>query len=159
MDLFENTVLCKNCGKKMKQVFLVKNGFRLRALKCPSCSNHLIHPSDIEEYNRFNSLKNRQFHVKLRVVGNSYTVSIPREIINFMQEGETEMENVHQRMREQMKDHMQIMEKMVTLALQDSNKISLLFPEQNTENAEKPKTKNNEIRFDKVGGIKIKKEK
>ena len=146
MDLFENTVLCKDCGKKMKPCFVEKEGFKIRALQCPSCSNKILHPSDIEEFNRFNSLRNRQFHVKLRMVGNSYTVSIPREIVNFMREEEQE-NNVHQNMQEHMHKQMQAMEQMVTLAMEEANKIGLSFNIDNSTNqTNEPK---------KIKGIKI----
>ena len=146
MDLFENTVLCKDCGKKMKPCFVEKEGFKIRALQCPSCSNKILHPSDIEEFNRFNSLRNRQFHVKLRMVGNSYTVSIPREIVNFMREEEQE-NNVHQNMQEHMHKQMQAMERMVTLAMEEANKIGLSFNIDNSTNqTNEPK---------KIKGIKI----
>jgi DNA-directed RNA polymerase subunit RPC12/RpoP len=130
MDLFENTVLCKNCGKKMKPAFVEKEGFKIRALICPSCSNKILHPVDLEEFNKFNSLRNRQFQVKLRLVGNSYTVSIPREIVNFMREEEEESnprQNIHQKMQEHMKRQMHAMEQMVTLAMEEANKIGLSF--------------------------------
>ena len=139
MDLFENTVLCKDCGKKMKPFTLEKNGFRLRALKCPSCSNQIFHPADVEEFKKFNSLKNRHFQVKLRLVGNSYTVSIPREIVNFMREEEQE-KNIHQKMQEHMHKQMQAMEQMVTLAMEEANKIGLSFnTEENINEQSEPK--------------------
>jgi len=126
MDLFDNTILCKDCGKKMQLVHIEKDGFKMRALKCPSCSNHIIHPADIEEYNKFKQLRHRQFHVKLRMVGNSYTVSIPREIVNFIQDTESEMiserRKVHERMSKQMQE-------MVTLAMEEFGKLSLMFNE------------------------------
>jgi DNA-directed RNA polymerase subunit RPC12/RpoP len=125
MDLFENIVLCKNCGKKMKPSFVEKEGFRIRALICPSCSNKILHPTDIEEFNKFNSLKHRQFQVKLRLVGNSYTVSIPREIVNFMREEEPE--SIHKKMQDHMHKQMQVMEQMVTMAMEEANKIGLSF--------------------------------
>jgi DNA-directed RNA polymerase subunit RPC12/RpoP len=150
MDLFENTVLCKNCGKKMKPISLEKNGFRMRALKCPSCSNHIIHPIDLEEFNKFNSLKNRQFQVKLRLVGNSYTVSIPREIVNFMREEEQET-NIHKKMQDHMHKQMQVMEQMVTMAMEEANKIGLSF---NTTNLINPQTDPKKIRTIKITRIK-----
>jgi len=163
MDLFENTVLCKNCGKKMKPATLIKEGFRMRALKCPSCSNIIVHPVDVEEYNKFKQLRGRQFQVKLRLVGNSYTVSIPREIVNFMQEEEDDkkVENIHQTMQEHMKKQMEEMQKFVTLALKESNMISLMFNQNQEqdhphENREAKKLKS--TRFSKIGGIKIKQE-
>lgn len=155
MDLFDNVVLCKNCGKKMKPATAIKEGFKMRALKCPSCSNLIIHPIDAEEFNKFKQLRGRQFQVKMRVVGNSYTVSIPREIVNFLKEEETERpENIHEKMREHMVRQMKQMEQMVTLAMEESNKIGLMFniPEQHEERPEKKENK----RFTKVGGIKIK---
>jgi DNA-directed RNA polymerase subunit RPC12/RpoP len=143
MDLFDNTILCKDCGKNMKQISLEKDGFRLRALKCPSCSNQIFHPSDVEELKRFNSLKNRQFQVKLRLVGNSYTVSIPREIVNFMNDDENDL---HSKINEHMTKQMETMEKFVTLAMEEANRISLMFntdnnANNNAENSEPKKTR------------------
>ena len=87
-DLFDNTVLCKNCDTKMLKISLQKNGFNLRSLGCNGCSNKIIHPQDLKEYEEFQSLKKKNFRVKLRFVGNSDAVSIPREIIDFMNEQE-----------------------------------------------------------------------
>jgi hypothetical protein len=90
-DLFENTILCKNCNKKMERTEVDKNGFALRAVECRECGNKIIHPQDLKEYEEFTDLKRKDFHVKLRYVGNSYAVSIPKEIIEFMQEQEKSM--------------------------------------------------------------------
>lgn len=90
-DIFDNTVLCKNCDKKMIKSTVNRNGFRLRALKCETCSNQILHPEDLKEYGEFQDLKKKNFKVKLRFVGNSYAVSIPREIIDFMNEQEKKM--------------------------------------------------------------------
>ena len=116
----------------MKPSFVEKEGFKIRALICPSCSNKILHPTDIEEFNKFNSLKNRHFQVKLRLVGNSYTVSIPREIVNFMREEEPE--SIHKKMQDHMHKQMQVMEQMVTMAMEEANKIGLSF---NTTNITK----------------------
>ena len=107
MDLFENIVLCKNCQKEMKRAVILRNGFKLRALVCERCSNKIIHPKDYEDYNRFASLRQKPFKVKLRVIGNSYAVSIPKEIIDFFK----------------------LSEEMVTIALDQANKLSLMFEE------------------------------
>jgi predicted amidophosphoribosyltransferase len=168
MDVFDNTILCRNCGKKMKPAVFEKEGFRMRALKCPSCSNIIVHPIDLEEFNKFKQLRGRQFQVKLRFVGNSYTVSIPREIVNFMKEEEEEkkVENIHQKMQEHMNKQIEEMQKFVTLALKDSNMISMMFnqnqqPSQHNEREEKDTGQNKKLKtpkFSKVGGIKIKSE-
>lgn len=108
-DIFDNTILCKDCNKKMEKVSMVKNGFRLRAMECESCGNKTIHPEDLKEYSDFQNLKKKKFQVKLRYIGNSYAVSIPREIIDFMSEQEKDMNE------------------MVNLCMKDFGRISLDF--------------------------------
>tara|TARA_Y100000310_G_scaffold166108_1_gene165822 strand:+ start:2676 stop:3014 length:339 start_codon:yes stop_codon:yes gene_type:complete len=108
-DIFDNTIICKNCEKKMAQYIAEKNGYQLRALKCKTCKNHIIHPQDLKEYEDFRNLRKKNFKVKLRFVGNSYAVSIPREIIDFMNEQEKEMNE------------------MVNLCLEEFGRVSLNF--------------------------------
>ena len=108
-DLFDNTILCKDCDKKMEKTFVEKNGFHLRALECKKCGNKIIHPQDLKEYEDFQNLKKKNYRVKLRFVGNSYAVSIPKEIIDFMQEQEKKMKE------------------MVDLCFEEMGKISLNF--------------------------------
>ena len=109
VDLFDNTILCSKCDVKMKKAEVTKNGFLLRAVVCPRCNSVIIHPSDEQEYNKFISLKNKDFRVKMRLVGNSYAVSIPKEIVSFI--------------REQAK----IMDDMVRLCFEDFGRLSLNF--------------------------------
>ena len=117
-DIFDNTILCKKCNKAMKRVDLFKNGFTLRAVQCPLCGEKIIHPSDLTEYEQFTNLKNKTFRVKMRIVGNSYAVSIPREIVNFMKEQE------------------RIMDDMVRLCFNDARKLSLMFGKQTEQESE-----------------------
>jgi len=93
-DLFENKILCNNCNKVMTQGFVIKEGFKLRILQCPNCNNRIYHPLDLKEYEDFTKIRGRQWEVKLRMVGNSYTVSIPREIIEFEEQCKREMESM-----------------------------------------------------------------
>jgi len=93
-DLFNNKVLCNNCNKVMDKGFTIKDGFKLRFLQCPKCNSRIYHPLDIKEYNDFNEMKKKEWEVKLRMVGNSYTVSIPKEIIEFEEQFQREMENI-----------------------------------------------------------------
>ena len=109
MDIFDNPILCKNCNARMQRVRIVKNGFVFRAVQCPKCSNKIVHPQDQQEYQQFLNLRNKKFNVKLRMVGNSYTVSIPREIINFVKEQE------------------KIMDELVSLSFDKMGKLSLIF--------------------------------
>ena len=93
-DIFDNIILCKNCHKKMQPATINRNGFHLRAVKCDNCRNQIIHPEDLKEYEDFQNLKKKTFKVKLRYIGNSYAISIPREIIDFMGEQEKQMNNM-----------------------------------------------------------------
>jgi DNA-directed RNA polymerase subunit RPC12/RpoP len=113
MDIFDAKILCKNCGKEMKKTKVLKNGFELRAVECPMCKERIVHPSDKGAMDHFKDLKGKNFNVKLRVVGNSHAVSIPKEIINFMNE-------MHRDMKKDMDD-------MVRLCFEDFGKLSLNF--------------------------------
>jgi protein-arginine kinase activator protein McsA len=108
-DIFDHTVLCKNCEKRMKRAKLIRNGFQMRALVCESCGNKIIHPTDEQEYKNFLGLKNKVFKVKLRLVGNSYAVSIPKEIVEFMREQE------------------KMFNDLVKLTFEDAKKLKLMF--------------------------------
>jgi hypothetical protein len=117
-DIFDNKIFCKKCNKEMRKGILEKNGFRLRIVQCPECKEKIIHPSDLQEYKNFSSLKNKVFKVKMRIVGNSYAVSIPKEIVNFMREQE------------------KLMDDMVRLAFNDARRLSLSFGANSEEDDE-----------------------
>ncbi|MEM4230726.1 MAG: hypothetical protein QXF25_02525 [Candidatus Pacearchaeota archaeon] len=93
----------------MKPKLIYKNGFNLRALECPKCQETIIHPLDKKEYEEFMRLKNKEFAVKMRMVGNSYAISIPKEIVDFMKEQEKMINNI------------------VKLSFQDMNRLNLIF--------------------------------
>ncbi len=85
-DIFENIILCNNCNLKTDKLITLKDNFKLRKWVCNNCNKEWYHPGDLQEYNEFKELKNKKFQVKLRKVGNSHTISIPREIIEFEEE-------------------------------------------------------------------------
>jgi len=116
MDIFDNPILCKNCRKEMQKTNLQKDGFLLRALECPKCKSKVFHPNDEAEYIQFKKLRDKTYRVKMRIVGNSYSVSIPREIVNFIKEQE------------------KIMNDMVRLCFNDSKKLSLFFGDEDETN-------------------------
>jgi len=109
MDIFNQTILCEKCNVKMHKQEFSKNGFILRAVVCPKCSQKIIHPGDLANYENFENLKRKDFHVKLRIVGNSYAVSIPKEIVEFMNEQDN------------------VMDDMVRLCFDNMNRLSLMF--------------------------------
>jgi hypothetical protein len=115
VDIFDYDILCDKCGKKMHDSLLTRNGFNLRIKKCVKCGEVLVHPEDKAEYNEFMQLKKKEYEVKMRMVGNSYAVSIPREIVDFMQEQERMINN------------------MVKLSFEDAGRLSLMF---NTDEGE-----------------------
>ncbi len=114
MDIFDNTILCKKCNRAMKQELISKNGFNLRTIKCEKCGEIIVHPADKQEYEEFMRLKQKEYEVKMRMVGNSYAISIPREIVDFMKEQENMIND------------------MVKLSFQEAGRLSLSFntPEQ-----------------------------
>jgi len=98
----------------MKPNLITRNGFNLRTVKCENCGKSVIHPEDKREYEEFIRLKQKEYNVKMRMVGNSYAVSIPREIVDFMQEQESMMNN------------------MVKLCFEEAGRISLDFDSNNS---------------------------
>jgi NAD-dependent SIR2 family protein deacetylase len=112
-DIFDAKIMCKNCDKEMKPSFIDKNGYRLRIVQCEKCGEKIVHPGDLSNYNHFNDLKNKTFNVKLRVVGNSHAISIPKEIVDFFNETQREM-------HKQMND-------MVKLCFEDFGRLSVRF--------------------------------
>jgi len=67
----------------MERGISLKDGFRLRVFQCPSCKARFFHPIDLETYEQYHKLKSKQYQLKLRMVGNSYCISIPKEIVRF----------------------------------------------------------------------------
>ncbi len=112
-DIFDAKILCKGCNLEMKPLTIEKQGFRLRAVQCPKCEEKIVHPADISNLRHYNDLKRKTYNVKLRVVGNSHAISIPKEIVDFIN-------NMNTRMSKHMND-------MVRLCFEDFGKISLRF--------------------------------
>ena len=108
-DIFNTTILCNNCNRETKKSYIEKEGFSIRARECPQCKKTWFHPADLQDYENFLKLKNKNFQVKLRYVGNSYAVSIPREIIRFEEEKQQEVS------------------KIIYMSLESPEKLSLFF--------------------------------
>ncbi len=110
-DIFDNTILCGKCSTEMQKVNLSKNSFIMRAVICPKCNEKVLHPFDEQNYNKYINLRNKEFSVKMRLVGNSYAVSIPKEIVSFM--------NTQEKM----------MDEMVKLCFEEMGRLSINFGE------------------------------
>jgi len=112
-DIFDAKISCKNCNVEMKPIIAERSGFRLRAVKCPKCDEKIVHPSDLQNFQHYNDLKRKTYSVKLRVVGNSHAVSIPKEVVDFIN-------HMNRNMNRHMND-------MVKLCFEDYGKLSLNF--------------------------------
>lgn len=112
-DIFDARIMCKKCNKEMKSTIVNRNGLELRAVECSQCRDNIIHPADLNGSEHFNNLKGKTFNVKLRMVGNSHAISIPKEIIEFVNER-------HGEMRRDMDD-------MVRLCFEDFDRLSVRF--------------------------------
>jgi len=108
-DLFNAKVLCDECNTKMEKAEVIKDGFKVRALVCNDCGKNYLHPDDEKKLDHFSKIRSKQFQVKLRMVGNSYTVSIPREIIDYQDEIQKRLNNI------------------LFMALEEPEKLSIFF--------------------------------
>lgn len=122
-DIFDAKIICQKCNVVMGKTIVSKNGLELRAVKCPKCSEIIIHPADANSMEHYKDLKGKTFHVKLRMVGNSHAISIPKEIVDFINES-------HRQMKRQMDD-------MVKLCFQDFNRLSLDFGDEDDKDFER----------------------
>ena len=96
-DIFDAQIVCSKCNTKTNKNTVEKDGFILRYSECPKCKEKYFHPTDIKQFEDFKKLREREFRVKLRMVGNSFSVTIPREIIAFEEkflQMEKEMDNM-----------------------------------------------------------------
>jgi len=116
-DIFDATILCRKDNVRMRPVIINRNGLELRAVECPKCHDKIIHPADLNAQENFKDLRDKKFNVKLRMVGNSHAISIPKEIIDFMNERHRD---VHREMRSDMDD-------MVRLWFDDFDTLKLSF--------------------------------
>ena len=98
-----------------------------------------IHPKDEQEYNDFANLKKKNFSVKMRFVGNSYAVSIPKEIVDFMKEQE------------------KVMDDMVDLCFEEFGRISLNFNSLNNKPNGININNTNNINKEEINKLKINK--
>ncbi|MEK6844404.1 MAG: hypothetical protein AABX83_03160 [Nanoarchaeota archaeon] len=118
-DIFDAKILCKSCNIEMKPGIMEKSGVELRVVKCSSCGDRIVHPADLNCLEQYKDLKGKTYSVKLRVVGNSHAISIPKEIINFMND-------MHKTAKKEMDDF-------VKLCFEDFDKLSVKFRDEDEE--------------------------
>jgi len=97
-------------------MLVIKRIVNISIIICPAGHDKIIHPSDILEYEKFKELRQKDFKVKMRIVGNSYAVSIPKEIVSFMHEQE------------------KMLNDMVDLCFENTGKVTLTFNSEEKKN-------------------------
>jgi len=112
-DIFDAKISCKKCNETMEKTIVNREGLELRAVQCPKCGDKIIHPANLNGFEHFHDLKGKRFNVKLRVVGNSHAISIPKEIIDFIN-------GQHRMMKRRM-------DEMVNLCFEDFDTLKLRF--------------------------------
>lgn len=125
-DLFENSLVCGRCSRKTEKGSVIRDGFRLRFWRCANCEQRWFHPGDLADYREFSTLKKRGWQVKLRMVGNSWAVSIPREIIEAMRAFNRDFEE---------------MDRFVRLCFEQPRRLSLIFGRDEQKKARMVKVK------------------
>lgn len=99
-DIFDTKIVCKKCDKEMQPTVIHRAGMDLRAVECQHCGDKIIHPQDLNALQQFNTLRGKTFVVKLRMVGNSHAISIPKEIIDFVNDQQRKMNTMKRQMDE-----------------------------------------------------------
>jgi hypothetical protein len=115
-DIFDTKIMCKKCNLEMKKQEVHRDGVVVRAVVCPCCSDKIIHPQDLNSLQHFHNLRDKTFIVKLRMVGNSHAISIPKEIVDFMNEQQARMNHMKNKMNE-----------MVSLCFEDFGTLRVRF--------------------------------
>jgi len=130
-DIFDTRIMCEKCDTEMQKEEVVKNGARVRAVKCMECGERIIHPQDLNYLKQFNNLKGKTYFVKLRVVGNSHAISIPKEIVEFMSEQQNRDNN---QMSQKINNINKQMDEMVRLCFEDFDTLKIRFREEDNVN-------------------------
>lgn len=82
-DVWEEHLICSKCNKKTDKIIINRENFNIRTWKCKQCRKYWPHPLDNKKFEEWKKVKNLTFKVKIREVGNSAVVSMPKEILNF----------------------------------------------------------------------------
>ena len=143
MDIFDQKIVCKHCNKQMRPQMVEKKGMKVRSVACKKCGVEIIHPSDQVALDQYGDLKGKTFMVKLRTVGNSHAVSIPKEIVRFINE-------THRQMGQDMDNTMRrgrirsggsrdasMIDQMVRLCFEDFGRLSMRFGDVDTRRGDR----------------------
>lgn len=79
---FENLKIKCECGGSMKKIKTTWKGIEVRGWKCSKCSEEVINPADAQKALEIEKARKKNLLVvKLRSVGKSQVITIPKPII------------------------------------------------------------------------------
>jgi len=82
MTLDNKTMECA-CGGTANEIYTGFKGHKVRGWKCKKCSEVFLDPRDIQPILKMNKMKKEnKLKTKLSYIGNSYTIRVPKPIID-----------------------------------------------------------------------------
>ena len=92
-DLDKIKITC-TCGGKTKKIQTTWKNIPVRAWKCVKCGEEILHPLDADKAMMIaKAIEKKEFSVKVRKVGKSFTISIPHKLAKFIKLREGEIAN------------------------------------------------------------------
>lgn len=73
-----------SCGKIAKHTYTNIEGYRVKAWKCKTCGEEYLDSADAEFLLLLKKMKKKPLTAKVGVLGGSYIIRIPKEIVEFM---------------------------------------------------------------------------
>ncbi|MBI4171022.1 MAG: hypothetical protein HY514_04955 [Candidatus Aenigmarchaeota archaeon] len=91
VDINKWTEIPCECGGMAGRSTVKYKDYEVRGWVCKKCKKEYIHPEDSLKISRFEALKKSRVRVKIRTVGQSLVITLPKEITELygLQKGET----------------------------------------------------------------------
>ncbi len=94
VDNLDKIQITCSCGGKTKKIKTTWKNIPIRAWKCIKCGEEIFHPLDADNAMKIaKAIENKEFSVKVRKVGKSFTISIPHKLAKFIKLHEGEIAN------------------------------------------------------------------
>ena len=81
MKFEDDSLKCYRCGQWARPAKLRIDGHEIRGWKC-DCGEEYLHPDDAERLLLMNKAKREKMQTKVSKIGNSYSVRIPKAIVD-----------------------------------------------------------------------------
>jgi len=81
MKFEDDSLKCHRCGKWARPAKLRFEGYEVRGWRC-ACGEEYFHPDDAERLLLMNKARREKMQTKVSKVGNSYSVRIPKAIVD-----------------------------------------------------------------------------